>query len=117
MPYSSFLFSASESQNFTRLGAFTAASREPAELEALLTEYVPKLTKAADESVDAYAVESFLLNFATISLSTGAGRYPALHLVADAPLWPAGTGGGASIDSRILESLARTAEGRDQAGR
>ncbi|MFT0172634.1 GntR family transcriptional regulator [Paraburkholderia mimosarum] len=44
------------------------ARESPSELAALLTEYVPRLAKAADESVDAYAVESFLLNFSTISL-------------------------------------------------
>lgn len=40
----------------------------PAELEALLAERLPRLAKAADESPDAYAVESFLLNFAAVDL-------------------------------------------------
>ncbi|MGB6007382.1 GntR family transcriptional regulator [Castellaniella sp.] len=44
------------------------ALENPAKLEALLTEHMPKLAKAARESADAYTVESFLLNFATISL-------------------------------------------------
>lgn len=44
------------------------ASESPAGFEALLTLHMPRLTKAAAESADAYAVESFLLNFATVSL-------------------------------------------------
>ena len=51
------------------------------EFEALLTEYVPRLTKAADESVDAYAVESFLLNFATISLCRNRLLVDILHSI------------------------------------
>ncbi|MCG5074104.1 GntR family transcriptional regulator [Paraburkholderia tagetis] len=57
------------------------ARENPSGLEALLTEYVPKLTKAADESVDAYAVESFLLNFATISLCTNRLLVDILHSI------------------------------------
>ncbi|QBQ99928.1 GntR family transcriptional regulator [Paraburkholderia pallida] len=38
------------------------------ELEALLTAHIPRLAQAAEASIDAYAVESFLLNFATIGL-------------------------------------------------
>ncbi|EHP39829.1 GntR family transcriptional regulator [Cupriavidus basilensis OR16] len=37
-------------------------------LQEVLDERMPKLAKAADESVDAYAVESFLLNFAIVDL-------------------------------------------------
>lgn len=44
------------------------ALENPAALEALLGEHLPKLARAADESADAYAVESFLLNFSTVSL-------------------------------------------------
>jgi DNA-binding GntR family transcriptional regulator len=44
------------------------ARESPAELEALFSERLPRLVKAADESPDAYAVESFLLNFATVDL-------------------------------------------------
>jgi DNA-binding GntR family transcriptional regulator len=44
------------------------ARESPAGLEALLTAHMPRLIRAAEESADAYAVESFLLNFATVSL-------------------------------------------------
>jgi DNA-binding GntR family transcriptional regulator len=44
------------------------ANDSPGELEALLSERLPRLVKAADESPDAYAVESFLLNFAIVDL-------------------------------------------------
>ncbi|MGT2428527.1 GntR family transcriptional regulator [Cupriavidus basilensis] len=37
-------------------------------LQEVLDERMPKLAKAAEESVDAYAVESFLLNFAIVDL-------------------------------------------------
>lgn len=37
-------------------------------LQDVLDERMPKLAKAAEESVDAYAVESFLLNFAIVDL-------------------------------------------------
>jgi DNA-binding GntR family transcriptional regulator len=57
------------------------ARENPSELEALLTEYVPRLTKAADESVDAYAVESFQLNFATISLCRNRLLVDILHSI------------------------------------
>jgi DNA-binding GntR family transcriptional regulator len=40
----------------------------PSELEQVLNERMPKLVKAAGESPDAYAVESFLLNFALVDL-------------------------------------------------
>ncbi|WP_322061492.1 GntR family transcriptional regulator [Paraburkholderia sp. J63] len=57
------------------------ARENPSDLEALLTEYVPRLTKAADESVDAYAVESFQLNFATISLCRNRLLVDILHSI------------------------------------
>ncbi|MCG5076666.1 GntR family transcriptional regulator [Paraburkholderia tagetis] len=44
------------------------ASESPTELEALFSERLPRLAKAAAESPDAYAVESFLLNFAMVDL-------------------------------------------------
>ena len=44
------------------------SNESPDELEALLSERLPRLVKAADESPDAYAVESFLLNFAAVDL-------------------------------------------------
>ncbi|CAN0627682.1 Transcriptional regulator, GntR family [Burkholderia multivorans] len=57
------------------------AHESPSELEALLTEYMPKLTKAAEESADAYAVESFLLNFATINLCRNRLLVDILHSI------------------------------------
>ena len=57
------------------------ARESPSELEALLTEHMPKLTKAAEESADAYAVESFLLNFATISLCRNRLLVDVLHSI------------------------------------
>lgn len=57
------------------------ARASPAELEALLTEHIPKLEKAANESADAYAVESFLLNFATVSLCRNRLLVDILHSI------------------------------------
>ncbi|GAB2900789.1 GntR family transcriptional regulator [Paralcaligenes ginsengisoli] len=57
------------------------ARESPAELEALLTDHVPKLAKAANESADAYAVESFLLNFATVSLCRNRLLVDVLHSI------------------------------------
>lgn len=57
------------------------ARENPSELEALLTEHVPKLVKAAEESVDAYAVESFLVNFAVISLCSNHLLVDVLHSI------------------------------------
>ncbi|MFC4703277.1 GntR family transcriptional regulator [Paraburkholderia caffeinitolerans] len=113
------------------------ARENPSELEALLTEYVPRLAKAADESVDAYAVESFQLNFATISLcnnrllvdilhsiSLRTFRYVRLGLVA-APqsmraslkVWRALQKAAVKRDSELLLGLAasRLDEARDAA--
>ena len=72
------------------------ANESPDELEALMSERLPRLVKAADESPDAYAVESFLLNFATVdlcsnrllvdilqSISLRTLRYLRLSMVAD----------------------------------
>lgn len=57
-------------------------SREsPSELEALLTVHLPKLVKAADESADAYAVESFLLNFETVGLCRNRLLVDLLHSI------------------------------------
>jgi DNA-binding GntR family transcriptional regulator len=53
----------------------------PAELEALFSAHMPKLVKAAEESADAYAVESFLLNFATVSLCRNRLLVDVLHSV------------------------------------
>ena len=52
-----------------------------AELEALLTAHMPRLTKAAEESVDAYAVESFLLNFNTVDLCRNRVLVDVLHSI------------------------------------
>ncbi|HEX7906816.1 MAG TPA: GntR family transcriptional regulator [Paraburkholderia sp.] len=57
------------------------ARESPAELEALLTAHMPKLTKAAEESVDAYAVESFLLNFNTVDLCRNRLLVDVLHSI------------------------------------
>ncbi|MFN0163393.1 MAG: GntR family transcriptional regulator [Burkholderiales bacterium] len=43
-------------------------SERPADLAAVFEEHMPKLEHAAEESVDAYAVASFLLNFAIADL-------------------------------------------------
>lgn len=43
-------------------------SERPADLAAVFEEHMPKLERAAEESVDAYAVASFLLNFAIADL-------------------------------------------------
>lgn len=57
-------------------------SREsPSELEAVLTAHMPRLTKAAEESVDAYAVESFLLNFTTVDLCRNRLLVDVLHSI------------------------------------
>ncbi|WP_179405292.1 GntR family transcriptional regulator [Burkholderia guangdongensis] len=111
----------------------------PAELEALLTAHVPKLAKAAEESVDAYAVESFLLNFATVdlcrnrlladvlqSISLRTFRYVRLGMVA-APqsiraslkVWRALQRAAIKRDGELLLSLAasRLDEARDAAVR
>ncbi|NLP60651.1 GntR family transcriptional regulator [Paraburkholderia sacchari] len=55
------------------------ASESPAGFEALLTLHMPRLTKAAAESADAYAVESFLLNFAIVSLCANRLLVDLLH--------------------------------------
>ncbi|AHB74757.1 MULTISPECIES: GntR family transcriptional regulator [Pandoraea] len=57
------------------------ARENPAELEALLTTHLPKLIKAADESADAYAVESFLLNFTMVSLCSNRLLVDLLHSI------------------------------------
>ena len=57
------------------------ARENPSELEALLTAHMPRLTKAAEESVDAYAVESFLLNFNTVDLCRNRLLVDVLHSI------------------------------------
>lgn len=57
------------------------ARENPSKLEALLTEHMPKLAKAADESADTYAVESFLLNFAIVSLCRNRLLVDILHSI------------------------------------
>lgn len=57
------------------------ARESPCELEALLTAHMPRLTKAAEESVDAYAVESFLLNFNTVDLCRNRVLVDVLHSI------------------------------------
>ena len=57
------------------------AQDTPSELEELLTETVPKLAKAAEESTDAYAVESFLLNFTMINLCRNRLLVDLLHSI------------------------------------
>lgn len=57
------------------------ARETPAELEALLTEHMPRLAKAANESADAYAVESFLLNFAMVNLCRNRLLVDLLHSI------------------------------------
>lgn len=57
------------------------ASESPSELEAMLTEHMAKLTKAAGESADAYAVESFLLNFSTVNLCSNQPLVDVLHSI------------------------------------
>jgi DNA-binding GntR family transcriptional regulator len=57
------------------------ARETPAELEALLTAHLPKLKKAAGESADAYAVESFLLNFGTVNLCRNRLLVDVLHSI------------------------------------
>ncbi|CAB3741245.1 GntR family transcriptional regulator [Paraburkholderia rhynchosiae] len=53
----------------------------PDELEALFSAHIPRLVKAAEESADAYAVESFLLNFAIVSLCRNRLLVDVLHSV------------------------------------
>lgn len=57
------------------------ARNSPAELQALLGEHIPKLARAANESADAYAVESFLLNFAIVSLCRNRLLVDILHSI------------------------------------
>ncbi|MDS0858225.1 GntR family transcriptional regulator [Burkholderia pseudomultivorans] len=57
------------------------ARENPSGLEALLGAHIPKLVKAADESADAYAVESFLLNFATVGLCSNRLLVDLLHSI------------------------------------
>ncbi|TSH90742.1 GntR family transcriptional regulator [Verticiella sediminum] len=57
------------------------ARASPVELEALLIAHMPKLAKAANESADAYTVESFLLNFAVVSLCRNRLLVDILHSI------------------------------------
>ncbi|SDR45946.1 GntR family transcriptional regulator [Paraburkholderia tuberum] len=57
------------------------ARESPSELEALLNAHMPRLIKAAEESVDAYAVESFLLNFNTVDLCRNRLLVDVLHSI------------------------------------
>ena len=55
------------------------ARQSPSEFEALLTTHMPRLTRAAEESADAYAVENFLLNFTTVGLCSNRLLVDLLH--------------------------------------